>query len=500
MVRLNAFTKASTLLLTMNLAFFTPQSEAATVLSVTDMGTNISTSIATAADNNNNIVTVFPNGELIQSRYSPGNGLWEPNVTISDAILVKDFPDVAMDATSTALAVWIGNFLGDFTVESNRLSGGLWELPVVLEGPTTDELLSPSVAMNGSGGGVAAWINNTSGRTHASFYNAGAWTPFQDLGDGDIEPKTAYSPIGNAAAVWGFSGDSSINASTSVGFVWQTTIQLDLTADGPPDVGMDASGNAIAVWLGNDPNFDVKWSRFDGLAWSPAAVLSLASGNFDPKIAVAPNGTAIAVWPDAGNNIQISQFNGTVWSVPAAIAPGTSASITMDSLGNALIGWISSFDEIFNAYLPLGGILSPPALVTTASEDLFSLDLALSSASKTGVTAWHLSVPLDEENFTFAALTLFQPLPSGGITGSVCSNNFATQVDRVHIISWAPSTDPTTVSYYIYRNGALISIVPVTGPFTYYDHNRCKGTPDTYVVVAVDAQGIQSAPVSITLD
>ena len=192
----------------------------------------------------------------------------------------------------------------------------------------------------------------------------------------------------------------------------------------------------------------------------------------------------------------LTQYNGTSWSTPEAIAPATIATVTMDSVGNALIGW-SSGVELFVAYLPLGGTLGAP--VTIPSNSVGTIDLALSSGSTTGVVSWTTEIGEIFSN-SFATFVIFAPTPPLGITGSVCKNNFATMSDRVHIINWIPSTDPTTVAYYIYRNGVLISIVPATGPFTFYDHNRVKGSPDTYTIYAVNAGGDLSSPVSITLD
>lgn len=508
MMRLSSFKKASILLLTANLSCFFPFCDGATVLPISPMGTDDSYTISVAADDNNNAVTVFENDGFIESRYSPGNQAWEPNVLISDTLSSKGSPEVAMDATSVALAVWTGtdNDAGTQSIETNTLTGGVWGTPQYLEGPAAIDVSAPSVSMNGSGGGVAGWTSGI--EIHASFYTAGAWAPFTIVANSYGTVQTAYSANGNAGIAWSqFDlGLNNIYATTSIGTAWQPVTLLDNTGSNYPEIGMDASGNAIVVWGGNFAD-DIKWSRFDGATWSAGQVLSLASGNRSPKIAVAPDGTAIAVWPDATDTIQLSQFNGTTWSVPAPIASGTTVSITMDSLGNALIGWVTPALELYNALFPLGGALDTPVLVTTAAAPIQerngALDLALSSVTNVGVAAWTEAF-IEGEGNTFATFILFDeddiPLPPGGITGSVCKNSFAMQSDRVHIITFTPSPDPTVVSYYIYRNGVLVSIVPATGPFTYYDHNRTKGSPDTYAVYAVNGDNNFSTPVVITLD
>lgn len=480
--------------------------EGATVLPISDMGTVESGAISVAADNNSNAVTVFTNDDQIESRYSPGNLVWEPNVIISDGIGVKDSPEVAMDATSTALAVWHGDDGDDETIEANVLTAGVWGTPEILEGPTGG-LNAPSVAMNGSGGGVAGWTSGI--EIHASFYTAGAWVPFTVVANSYGTVKAAYSTNGDAALAWSqFDlGINNIYAVTSNGFTWLPETLLDNSGTSFPDIGMDTSGNAIAIWGGNFAN-DIKWSRFDGVSWSAGQVLSLASGNSTPHIAVAPDGTAVAVWPDSADEIQLAQFNGTSWTVPIPIASGTLATVTMDSLGNALIGWVTPANELYNALLPLGGFLDFPVFVTTGIVPIQpnqpdTLDLALSSGTNVGVTAWAESF-IEFPGDTYATFVLFAdevpPLPPAGISGRVCKNSFAMQSDRVHIISWDPSPDATVTFYYIYRNGALIATVPAAGPFIYYDHNRHKGSPDTYDIYAVNGDGVLSTPVTITLD
>lgn len=508
MMYLKKIAKASLLLLTVGFGSFSSFCEAATVLPATPQGTIDSLRIAVATDDSNNAVTVFVNDDLIESRYSPGNQTWEANVVISNTTARKSDPDVAMDGSSTALAVWNGFDLDttNASVEANRLVAGVWGSPEFLEGPTTDDIGGVSVSMNGSGGGVAAWFNFTTDEIHASFFTAGAWAPFEVIGTPAGNAATGYSGNGDAVVTW-VESTGNVYGVTSIGLTWQSQATLDANATTNSDVGIDTSGNAIAIWSG-DTVGDIRWSRFDGATWSAAQTLSLASGNGQPTIAVAPDGSAVAVWKDAVNDIQLAQFNGTSWTLPISFATGTAnpsniPTVSMDSAGNALIGWIASTNEIYTALLPLGGTLDFPELIAEGNDDLIFVDVALSIGGQ-GVPAW-VDQEVDINEISYATFVLFDaapipPTPPTGIDGSVCKNSFAMQSDRVHIITFDPSTDPTTVSYYIYRNGALVSIVPASGPFIYYDHNRTKGSPDTYTVYAVNAEGVLSTPVSITLD
>lgn len=497
-MRFSSFKKAILLILTFNLSFFYTSCESVTVLPPTNMdGTAL-----VAADNNSNAVAVYQDSAgLISARYSPGNLTWEPAVIISDAIQTKVNLDVAMDASSTALAIWRGINLGNFTIETNRLSGGVWGVPQVLEGPTANPLVSPSIAMNGSGDGVAAWVNVTLNEVHASFFISGVWQPFQVIGTSQGGPLSiSFSANGNAVVLWNETATNSTFAVTSTGLTWQTPTLLDSVSVSSISVGTDANGNSIAMW--SIPGSDLKWSRFDnGLStWSVPQILDtlLQPG---VSVVVAPNGNAVAIWIISNGgvfDVYYSQFNGTTWSLPTFLAQGWRPAITMDSNGDTLLGWVDFpiAKTFYAARLPLGGVLEPSFIVSTGA-DTFSTNLALSSGSSLGIAAFQT---FNGTFQNFATFILFDPSPSTGIFGRVCKNNFAMQSDRVHIIKWDPSSDPTTVAYNIYRNGVLLSQVPSTGPFTFYDHNRKKGCPNTYTVFAVNALGVQSSPVTITLD
>ena len=502
-MNLKKLSKASMLLLTLNLACFPFYGDAATALTPTPMGVENSRTIAVAVDNNNNAIAVYDDvNDLINARYSPGNLSYEPPVIISNNFTRQQEPDVAMDATSTAIAVWSGvNGGGDSTLETNTLINGVWGTPQTLD-TSIFEIASASVAMDGSGNAVAVWIDRDIGETRASLYDGATqtWAPFDVLsapGDAGRYTDVAYSSNGTIIVSWThfdfLISDLFVTAYVSGSWLPQTLV--DSFGADVPSVGVDDAGNGLAIWI--DGNGDIKWSRFDGTTWSSSEILFAGPDNTNPSIAVAPNGTAIAVWTDSSGILRISEFNGTSWSAPVASFPATDANVTMDSLGNALIGW-SIDDTLSVASLPLGGVIGEPVLITSGGPFIDGIELALSSGSSTGVVGWLEG----GEGFSdsFATFVLFDSAPSLEISGSVCKNNFAMQSDRVHIINWTPSTDPTTSAYHIYRNGVLISIVPATGPFTFYDHNRSKGSPDTYTIYAVNTGGDVSAPVSITLD
>ena len=121
-----------------------------------------------------------------------------------------------------------------------------------------------------------------------------------------VSPQVAVDASGNAVAVWsqlGATARSSISASRFVpGSGWGAATLLE-TDDGEawnPQVAVDASGNAIAVWNQSDgTRFDVWANRYiPGAGWGTANLLETDNAGHagSPQVAVSPAGQAVAVW------------------------------------------------------------------------------------------------------------------------------------------------------------------------------------------------------------
>lgn len=486
----------------LGLICFSLVSEAAEVFDINQFTTDgQSIKIATATDNDNNAVSVFVDAGKIQGTFSSGAAPWHtPNTLLSNSSSTAFSPDVAMDASGTALAIWREAQGPLNSINTKRFSNGAWQTTVIpaLEF-TVDGLGSPSIAMDGTKKALAVWPNTTANKIHASFFSNGVWSPFQDIGSGNNFPKAAYSLSGKAAAAWMLSPNS-LYVNSFDGTSWLTATLLDNQLQSAPDLGIDASGNAIVIWQSSATD-DIKVSRSDGTVFAAPFTLSTGSGNGIPRIAVAPDGTAVAIWSDGSGDIQFRVFNGTTWDPAVTLGPGSSPAISMDSVGNAIIAFTNPAKELLTALLPKGGIIGTPVTVTTFPNLLGSLDVALSHKSTLGVLVWNENdgntTPVSNTFGTFVALG---PTPPTDLEGSICNTKGFSNIDRVHIISWTASTDPTVVSYNIERDGVLVANVSADGPLVFFDHGRCKGFTNFYDVFAVNAEGLQGLPVSIALD
>lgn len=212
---------------------------------------------------------------------------------------------------------------------------------------------------------------------------APGWVSPDDLslpGRNATEPKVAIDPSGNAVAVWTRSnGLNTIvqGSSRPAGGVWSQPADLSVAGRNAkePQIGIDAAGNATAVWTRSNGSHDIiqASSRPAGGAWSPPQDLSAKERNArEPQIAVSLNGWAVAIWSrfDGADFIVQASYRprGGAWGQPDGVSEvGEQADepqVAIDSAGSATAVW-SRFDGsdriIQSSSRPPGGGWSEPA-------------------------------------------------------------------------------------------------------------------------------------------
>jgi hypothetical protein len=112
---------------------------------------------------------------------------------------------------------------------------------------------------------------------------------------------------------------------------------------------------------------------------------------FEPKVAVTSGGTVIAVWTRSdGTNFRIQSSSRTAtgsWSVPQTVSdPGVSASgpsVAVDASGNAIAAWTQANGgelRVTVAYRPSGGSFGAPVGVSELGADATAPDVSMDSA------------------------------------------------------------------------------------------------------------------------
>lgn len=437
------------------------------------------------------------------------NNAWGVPQLISTSGFSASSTKIATDNTGTALAIWSEDFPGE--IKTSYYNGTTWVTPSPDPLDLVAQFADPfaSIAMNGSGGGIAMWIDANTSNVRSSTFSSPSWSAPTTIGTGTGVTSIAYSSNGTAVAEWDDGGV--INVANYIGGVWQLPIPVGSTFSAPLEVGIDSSGKVIASWL--DILGNVVISYFNGSLWSLPQTISTSAGNTDLSLAMAGNGTAVLAWIDGANDGFSSSFNGTSWSSPIPFAtgvaniisgfgPGNSLSVALDTTGNALIEWASVAGDIRSARLPLGGTawLDESIIDPDLPMGIIDINAGLADNGR-GFSVWG-ERNSSESAQTFGSFTLLFPAPPLSIDGRSCDNKFATQTDRIHIISWvpSPSTDPAIVAYNLRRNGILIATLPASGPFVFFDHHRCRKVYDLYTVTSVAANGFESNPLAIVLN
>ncbi len=178
--------------------------------------------------------------------------------------------------------------------------------------------------------------------------------------ENDAHIKVYVDPSGNAISVWG-QGDGTRNniwaSRYQVGSGWQKATLIETNNEGSayfPQVAVDASGNAIAVWYqSNGEQHDIWANRFvAGVGWGSPQPIETNTGNaFFPQVAVDPAGNAVAIWHQYDGtryNIWANRFvTGSGWetAIPIETTDAGSAyapQVAVDPAGNAVAVWYQS--------------------------------------------------------------------------------------------------------------------------------------------------------------
>jgi hypothetical protein len=130
-------------------------------------------------------------------------------------------------------------------------------------------------------------------------------------------------------------------------------------------------------------------------SWLPVAPMSQAGADAsEPAIAMAPDGTVIALWT-RGAELQASvRPPGGPFSAPAHVAGGShlaaSADVAVDAQGNAVAVWFeseASSHRVFRAFRPAGGSFSEGKAISPADIYAQNPKVAVSPAGD-AVAAW----------------------------------------------------------------------------------------------------------------
>jgi hypothetical protein len=230
-------------------------------------------------------------------------------------------PEVAFDGAGDAFVIWQAFVNGATRVQASERSAstGSWAAPSEIPGASGREILHLTLAVNAAGDAVAAWRE----------------------GSEDSPPALVQAAVKPAASgAWSSS---------------QTLSKVGALA-GFPKVGLDASGDAVAVWQQPvrtspficqaehcswpAPTVLMATHSATSASWSPSR--TFASGD-EPQIAVNPAGNSVAAWVAGDRNELIVQAAtqsavGAAWNGPEYVSAPPPPCLVPRLIGKTLTG------------------------------------------------------------------------------------------------------------------------------------------------------------------
>ncbi len=252
-------------------------------------------------------------------RCQPGNG-WTLPVRIDGGSGLVSYPDVAIDSTGNAVAVWREWDGTQYSLAaSSALAAGSWQPARFIEGSTGD-VTDPRVAISDAGRATALW-RQWNGSVWTVVANDFAWTSGwnveQVLSNGIESPGSqdvVMDGSGRAMVTWVYWTNPVTPTTGGMYWTlrtpttgWTQPVRLDEAIGGMYGgaVGMNHDGAAIAVWVTQEGTSNISLmyaARYQPVAgWSAAEKVSewcCGTGFIGPRVLVTPSGVGVIGWSE----------------------------------------------------------------------------------------------------------------------------------------------------------------------------------------------------------
>jgi len=262
-------------------------------------------------------------------------------------------------------------------------------------------------------------------------------------------------------------------------------------------VGIDAAGNATAVWTRSDGLHLLAQvaERPLGGSWGAPIDLSPPSGNAEsPTLAVGPAGDVVVAWKQrlAGSEaIEVSyKPAGGSWGAPEALEFGAAVvetpAVAIDAAGDAAVIWrqgVGGNHVILATSKPANGSWQAPVAISSSALNAEAPDVAM-SASGTAAAVWQSS-----SGATSVAESNYLPL-GGSWTGEEAISVPATVTEPPHVVA-NPATGAFTAIWSRSGTGLVAEVAsrPASGGWQAPEQISTPALEAHAPVVAVDSAG-----------
>jgi hypothetical protein len=281
-------------------------------------------------------------------------------------------PQIASDANGDAIVVAPLQAHGQASTGIQgavRPAGGMFSPPQRIS-HQREEALDPRIAMNARGDAIVAWdVQVRTGCLLLAAFRStgGAWGAPRTVPGGHEfcrgNHRVAIDERGDAIVAWAAMQGSTMlvkTATRSAHGRWsaQPLIGRASAVAEPPgavQVGMDARGDAIVVWI--DParvlgGRRTMWARIRpvGRRWGAGEQIGNVAYESSLSFAMDARGDASVVWEDTGGMEVASHLAGGGWQTPNTVSDHKSAEIAFQAVpvvalgarGDGLIAWQSN--------------------------------------------------------------------------------------------------------------------------------------------------------------
>jgi hypothetical protein len=255
------------------------------------------------------------------SARSSATGTWAPATVTGSNAQPGWSPAVTVAPNGQAVMTWTETTGGPSATSlwASRTAGGVWQAPALLTADSAEVLQSIVVGSDAAGNVVALWSQRLAGlytvRSARMNASTGTWGAPVTVNDGKREataPALGVDADGDAVAIWSETDYGVVaNRFTSSTASWSSPVVVQARSTGGvagtiPSVGVDAKGTAVAAWVqqvGSPPRPHLFAAHFAsaGNMWTTPTELPTSDPNatpyaFETQLSVNANGETMLVW------------------------------------------------------------------------------------------------------------------------------------------------------------------------------------------------------------